>query len=75
VRPLDAHGNATHGDTVLLDAHHNVVHSMHGTIVLYGVNDLVVVTKQGLTVITTVDRAADLKLLLDELRPDLRDQA
>lgn len=74
VRPLDTHGNAVHGDTVLLDAHHNVVHAMHGTVVLYGVENLVVVTKPGLAVVTTVDRASDLKTLLEGLRPDLRDQ-
>ncbi|HKS07484.1 MAG TPA: sugar phosphate nucleotidyltransferase [Gemmatimonadaceae bacterium] len=74
VRPLDANGNATHGDTVLHDARRNVVYAMAGTVVLYGVDDLVVVTKDGLTVVTTVDRATDLKVLLESLRPDLRDQ-
>jgi mannose-1-phosphate guanylyltransferase len=74
VRPLDANGNATHGDAVLHDASRNVVYAMHGTVVLYGVDDLVVVTKDGLTVVTTVDRAADLKLLLEGLRPDVRNQ-
>ncbi len=74
VRPLDAHGNAAHGDTVLHESYHNVVHATQGTIVLYGVDNLVVVTKAGLTVVTTVDRAADLKSLLAALRPDLREQ-
>lgn len=74
VRPLDADGNARHGDTVLQDAHHNVVHAMQGTVVLYGVDNLVVVTKNNLTVVTTVDRASDLKTLLERLRPDLREQ-
>jgi mannose-1-phosphate guanylyltransferase len=73
VRPLDAAGNATHGDTVLRDSHHNVVHVMDGTAVLYGVDNLVVVVKDGLTVVTTTDRATDLKALLEQLRPDLRD--
>ena len=73
VRPLDRAGNATHGDAVLQDAKHNVVHVMDGTAVLYGVENLVVVVKDGLTVVTTIDRATDLKTLLDTLRPDLRD--
>ena len=34
---------------------------------------LVVVVKDGLTVVTTTDRATDLKSLLEHLRPDLRD--
>jgi mannose-1-phosphate guanylyltransferase len=74
VRPLDENGNARHGDTVLHDSHHNVVHAMHGTVVLYGVHDLVVVTDADLTVVTTIDRAADLKVLLDHLRKELRDR-
>jgi mannose-1-phosphate guanylyltransferase len=73
VRPLDEAGNATHGDTVLRDSRHNVVHAMEGTAVLYGVENLVVVVKDGLTVVTTVDRATDLKALLEGLRPELRD--
>jgi mannose-1-phosphate guanylyltransferase len=73
VRPLDVAGNASHGDTILQDARHNVVHAMHGTAVLYGVDNLVVVVKDGLTVVTTTDRATDLKNLLDTLRPELRD--
>lgn len=73
VRPLDAAGNVTHGDAVLKDSRHNVVHAMDGTVVLYGVENLVVVVKNGLTVVTTTDRATDLKTLLEDLRPDLRD--
>lgn len=74
VRPLDENGNARHGDTILHDSHHNVVHAMHGTVVLYGVHDMVVVTDKDLTVVTTIDRAADLKVLLDHLRKDLRER-
>jgi mannose-1-phosphate guanylyltransferase len=39
---------------------------------LYGVDDLVVVTTDGVTLVTTVDRAADLKTLLDALPPEVR---
>jgi mannose-1-phosphate guanylyltransferase len=41
--------------------------------VLYGVRDLVVVTRPGLTLVTTRDRAADLKTLLEQLPPDVRE--
>jgi mannose-1-phosphate guanylyltransferase len=75
VRPLDADGNATHGDAVLCDARGNVVHAMHGTVILFGVDDLVVVTRGDLTVVTTIERAPDLKELLSTLRPSLRDQS
>jgi mannose-1-phosphate guanylyltransferase len=41
-------------------------------VVLYGVNGMLVVTLPGITFVTTLDRAADLKPLLDALPPDLR---
>jgi hypothetical protein len=41
--------------------------------VLYGVTDLVVVMKAGVTLVTTTDRSADLKALLDSLPDALRD--
>jgi hypothetical protein len=34
---------------------------------MYGVNDLVVVTKNGLTLVTTTDKASDLKRLMESL--------
>lgn len=73
VRPLDAAGNAVHGDASVHDARGNVVHAMDGSVVLYGVDNLVVVVRDGLTVVTTVERSSDLKTLLDQLRPALRD--
>jgi hypothetical protein len=39
---------------------------------LYGVDDLVVVSGDGLTLVTTVDRSSDLKTLIDSLPDDLR---
>ena len=74
VRRRDAAGNAAAGSTHLVQASNNVVHSDGQTVVLYGVSDLVVVSKPGLTLVTTVDRAADLKTLLDTLPPEVRDR-
>lgn len=73
VRALDAASNALAGPVHAVDARDNVVHADSGTVVLYGVHDLVVVTRPGLTLVTTRDRAADLKTLLDRLPPDVRD--
>jgi mannose-1-phosphate guanylyltransferase len=67
VRPRDAHGNTLNGSTHVLEASGNVVHAEGSSVVLYGVSDLVVVTRDGLTLVTTVDRAADLKTLIDSL--------
>jgi mannose-1-phosphate guanylyltransferase len=75
VRPLDDAGNATNGDVVIRESRDNVVHAMDGTAILYGVDNLVVVVKNGLTVVTTTDRATDLKTLLETLDPALRNQS
>jgi mannose-1-phosphate guanylyltransferase len=71
-RELDDTGNGAFGRTHFLDASGNVVHAEGSAAVLYGVDGLLVVTLPGLTFVTTVDRAADLKPLLDSLPPDLR---
>ncbi len=75
VRPLDVQQNARHGDTVVIESANNVVHAEGGTVVLYGVSDLVVIARDGVTLVTTTELAADLKTLLDELPPPLRDLA
>jgi mannose-1-phosphate guanylyltransferase len=72
VRALDASGNAANGPAFLLQSTDNVVHSEGPTVVLYGVSDLVVVAREGLVMVTTRERAADLKVLLDALPPALR---
>ncbi|MHB1225566.1 MAG: mannose-1-phosphate guanylyltransferase [Gemmatimonadaceae bacterium] len=73
VRRADAHGNTASGRVHLHDACDNVVHSEGNAVVLYGVEGLVVVVRDGLTLVTTVERTAELKLLLDSLPASLRD--
>jgi len=73
VRRLDATHNAVAGSVHAVEARDNVVHAESGTVVLYGVHDLVVVTRPGLTLVTTRERAADLKTLLERLPPDVRE--
>ncbi len=66
-RALDAMGNAVYGPVYAKEAEGNVVHAEGGAVVLYGVSDLVVVTREGLTVVTTIERSADLKALVESL--------
>jgi mannose-1-phosphate guanylyltransferase len=73
VRPHDLHGNASAGRVYALDARDNVVHAEGNGVVLYGVSDLVVVTREGLTLVTTTERASDLKTLIESLPPAFRD--
>jgi mannose-1-phosphate guanylyltransferase len=67
VRNKDDAGNVATGDAHLLDSTNNVVHCDSGQVVMYGVNDLVVVVKDGLTLVTTTEKASDLKRLVESL--------
>jgi mannose-1-phosphate guanylyltransferase len=71
-RELDDDGNGAIGNAHFVDAECNVVHSERGTVVVYGVSHLIVVTLDGLTFVTSLDRAADLKPLLDALPGSMR---
>jgi mannose-1-phosphate guanylyltransferase len=74
VRTRDSHGNAVSGAAVLVDADDNVVYAEGTDVVLYGVRDLVVVVRDGLTLVTTKESAADLKALIAKLPPEIRDR-
>jgi mannose-1-phosphate guanylyltransferase len=74
VRARDERGNAASGPTVLVDADDNVVYAEGTHVVLYGVRDLVVVVRDGLTLVTTKESAADLKTLISKLPPAIRDR-
>jgi mannose-1-phosphate guanylyltransferase len=69
VRTKDEFGNVTSGNVHLLDGTDNVVHADSGAVVLYGVDNLVVVARDGLTLVTTKEKAADLKRLVESLPP------
>ena len=73
VRARDAHGNALNGDVHTLDARANVVHTEGSTVVLYGVEKLVVVAREGMVLVTTMARAAELKTLIDSLPARVRE--
>lgn len=74
VRSHDSAGNATSGDVVAVASRNNVVHAEDGQVVLYGVSDLVVVVRNGLVLVTTVDRSSDLKTLIDALPSSTRER-
>jgi mannose-1-phosphate guanylyltransferase len=71
-RGHDEHGNVAVGDAVAHDAEDCVLWAEDGPIVADGVRDLVVVRAHGITLVTTRERAADLKRLLEHLTPELR---
>jgi mannose-1-phosphate guanylyltransferase len=74
-RELDDDGNGVGGGGAVhfVDASGNIVHAEGASAVaLYGVDGLLVVSVDGTTFVTTVERAADLKALLDDLPADVR---
>ncbi len=66
-RPPDERGNVAVGTARAVDARGNVVFSEEGEVVLFGVEDLVVVRTRDKTLVLPRGRAADLKTLLAEL--------
>jgi mannose-1-phosphate guanylyltransferase len=69
VRAADEAGNVVSGEAHVEASTGNVVHAEGNAVVLYGVSDLVVVTRDGLTLVTTRERSADLKSLVEALPP------
>jgi mannose-1-phosphate guanylyltransferase len=71
VRELDDTGNGVWGSAHLVDSSSCVVHAEGGTVVAYGLSGMLVVSRPGLTFVTTLDRAVHLNPLLDALPESL----
>jgi mannose-1-phosphate guanylyltransferase len=78
-RELDDDGNGAVGNAVFVDAESNIAHAEGSDIctVLYGVDGLLVVALPGLTFVTTLEQATDLRPLLEQLPESVkvRDQS
>ncbi len=72
-RPADEDGNVVVGRAFVQDARNNVIMAESGPVVLFGVDDLVVVRTEHVTFVTSRERAPDLKELLPNLPDSLRD--
>jgi len=71
-RELDDDGNGAHGQVHFVECTGNVVHAEGTPVVLFGVSGMLVVTLDGLTFVTTLDRATELRPLLDALPDEIR---
>jgi mannose-1-phosphate guanylyltransferase len=71
-RELDDDGNGAHGQVHFVECTGNVVHAEGVPVVLYGVSGMLVVTLAGLTFVTTLDRATELRPLLDALPDEIK---
>jgi mannose-1-phosphate guanylyltransferase len=73
VRPKDTSGNLAVGNAFLHDSEDCIVWSERDTVVLSGVQDLIVVQANGRILVMPSERAASMKQLLDALPPEIRD--
>jgi mannose-1-phosphate guanylyltransferase len=71
-RDADPAGNVSQGEAYAVEASRNVVFTDGDPVVLFGVDDLVVVRTRGVTMVLPRARAAELKSLLDRLPESLR---
>lgn len=71
-RPRDADGNVQEGDAHVLDSSDCIAWAEQGAVVLFGVEDLVVVRTEDITLVAPRARAADLKRLVESLPERLR---
>ena len=74
-RASDDAGNIPHGNAHLVQATGNIAIADSGTLVLLGVEDLVVVQTDAVTVVIPREHAPKLKEFLKELPPEIRDPA
>ncbi len=72
-RTGDEAGNVAVGRLTAVDSRDNVVFAEEGAVVLFGVEDLIVVRTRGVTFVTHRERAPELKALVASLPADLRD--
>ena len=73
VRPKDTSGNLVVGSAFLHESEDCIVWSDRDTVVLSGVQDLIVVQANGRILVMPSERASSMKQLLDALPPEIRD--
>jgi mannose-1-phosphate guanylyltransferase len=73
VRPKDPHGNIVVGPAFMHNAEDCIVWSQGDTVVLSGVQDLIVIQANGRILVMPTEQAAAMKQLLDALPSDVRD--
>lgn len=71
----DENGNATRGDVLLEDTTGAYVHAEHRLVSVLGLENVVVVETADAVMVTTKDKAQDVKRLVDHLKSEYRTEA
>ncbi|HEU0301290.1 MAG TPA: sugar phosphate nucleotidyltransferase [Longimicrobium sp.] len=71
-RPADERGNVVLGEAFAVDSSGSILYADDGPVVAFGVEGLVVVRTAGVTFVAHLDRAPDLKAMLEQLPESLR---
>ena len=73
-RAQDTGGNVAVGTVEMVDTTNTIAWSEDGAIVAFGVDDLVIVRTADVTFVTHRDRTSELKEMLDQISPAVRDR-
>ena len=71
----DENGNAFYGDVIAHDAHNSLAYSDSGCVALVGVDNAVVVKTRDATLVTTRERAQEVKAIVDAIKKSGRTEA
>jgi mannose-1-phosphate guanylyltransferase/mannose-6-phosphate isomerase-like protein (cupin superfamily) len=73
--PKDLRGNYSYGDVLIEDSDNLLVHSEHRLVAALGLKDHVIVETKDAVLVTTCERAQDVKALVARLKTNGRDEA
>ena len=74
VSEKDTQHNATRGDVILQDAHHNLIRAESRLVVALGVDNLMIIETADAVLIAPRDRAQDVKCIVDQLKASKRSE-
>ena len=75
VMDADESGNSLYGDVLLHESRNSLAYTDDGCVALVGVEDVIVVNTRDATLVTTKDRAQDVKAIVEQLKKAERPEA
>ena len=75
IEDKDSNGNVAHGDHLLFDTTNSYLHSTDGIVLsVIGMDDIVAIATKDAILIAPKDRAQDVKMVVEKLREDSREE-